>query len=106
RACPARARPRRATARRPGRSPPLAPALPARERGEVELGQRLVDEPALVVLGERLARDLLGRGDRQAGHLRADLLDRPAGLLLDVAARLLHELLAPAPGLGDGLLLA
>ncbi len=41
--------------------------------------------------------------DRQVGDLAADLLDRAAGLLLDVAASLLHQLLAPALALGDRL---
>src|SRR3954471_2047165 len=71
---------------------PLLP--PARERLEVELGQGLLDQPALVVLVERLARHLLGGHDREIGDLRADLRDRAARLGLDVAARLLHQLLA------------
>ena len=43
---------------------------------------------------ERLARDLLGRQDGEVGDLVADLLDRAPRLGLDVAARLLQQLLA------------
>ena len=43
-----------------------------------------------------LARDLLGRQDREVGDLAADLLDRAARLGLDVLARLLEQLLALA----------
>ena len=87
RACPAPGRPRTASARRPGRSLPwrLVPALRAAQGREVQLGQRLVDEALLVVGGERLRRDLLGRLDRQVGDLVADVLDRAPGLGLDVA---------------------
>ena len=59
--------------------------------------ERLLDEPLLVGLGERLARDLLGGEHGEVGDLVADLLDRAARLGLDVAARLLHHLLALAP---------
>ena len=58
------------------------------QRGEVQLGQRLVDEPPLVLGGERLARHLLRGHDGEVGDLGADLLDRAACLRLDVAARL------------------
>src|SRR6185312_7107962 len=85
------ARPRRAVRRGPGRSLPwLVPAVPA-ERGEVELLERLLDEPLLIVLVERLARDLLGREDREVGDLVADLLDRAPRLGLDVAPGLLEQ---------------
>ncbi len=60
---------------------------------EVELRQRLFDEPTLVVLVEGLAGDRLGGGDREVGDLLADLLDGAAGLGLDVAAGLLQQLL-------------
>src|SRR6476659_9256268 len=69
------------------------PAVPA-ERGEVELLERLLDQPLLVVLVERLAGDLLRRQDREVGDLVADLLDRAPGLGLDVAPGLLEQLLA------------
>src|SRR3954451_10493009 len=78
-------------------------ALLARQGGEVQLGQRLLDEALLVVGVERLAGDLLGRGDREVGHLATDLLDRAAGLRLDLAARLLHHLLALGARPGDDL---
>src|SRR4029079_6364207 len=88
-------RPRTATARRPGRSPPwsVRRVVPAQRR-EVELAQRLLDEPLLVVLGERLAGHLLGRQHGEIGDLVTDLLDRAARLGLDVAPRLGQELLA------------
>ena len=82
----------------------LVPVLPA-ERAEVELAEGLLDQALLVVLVERLAGHLLGGEDRQVGDLGADLLDRAARLGLDVAARLLQQLLALGPGLLDGLAL-
>ena len=48
----------------------------------------------LVGIGERLARDLLGREHRQVGDLATDLIDRAAGLRLDVTAGLLEQPLA------------
>src|SRR6185295_20316044 len=105
RACRAPARPRTAIGRRPGRSLPwLVPAVPA-ERGEIELLERLLDEPLLIVLVEGLARDLLGRQDREVGDLVADLLDRTARLGLDVAPGLLEQLLALDLGLLERLAL-
>ena len=73
----------------------LAAALAlAGEHAEVDLAERLVDEALLVVLVERLARDLL-RGDHgERGHLLADAVERAARLRLDLAAGLLHQLLA------------
>src|ERR1044072_3122818 len=70
-------------------APPLA-----RERREVELRQGVLDELALVVVGQRLARDLLGREDREVGDLVADLLDRAPRLGLDLAPGGLEHLLA------------
>src|SRR4051812_23638476 len=69
--------------------PPLAG-----ERREVELRQRVLDELALIGVGQGLARDLLGREDRQVGDLVADLLDRTPRLGLDLALRRLEHLLA------------
>ena len=77
----------------------LAASLPAGERREVELRQRLVDEAALVLLRQRAARHLLRGGDGEVGDLAADLGDRAPGLGLDVAAGLLEQLLAAAAGL-------
>ena len=70
--CPFRLRGcrRRARRSRPPRAPPRSGA-------------------AVVLVVERLARDLLGGEHREVGDLLADLLERAAGLLLDVAARLL-----------------
>src|SRR5690606_10712211 len=94
RASPGCWRPRRANGRRRGRSPPcLDRPLPAEAR-EVELAEGLLDEAALVVLAERLPRHLLRRLDGEVGDLLADLLDRAAGLHLDVTAGLGDELLA------------
>ena len=54
-------------------------------RGEVELAERLLDEPLLVVVVEHLARDLLGRHHRQVGDLAADVVERALARRLDVA---------------------
>src|ERR1044072_774833 len=70
-------------------APPLA-----RERREVELRQGVLDELALVVVAHLLARDLLGREDREVGDLVADLLDRAPRLGLDLALGGLEHLLA------------
>ena len=106
RACRAPRRPRTASGRRPGRSLPWpSSGAPRRARAKSSSRERLLDEPLLVVLVERLARDLLGREDRQVGDLVADLLDRAARLGLDVAPGLLHQLLALDPGLLERLAL-
>src|SRR6478672_4376642 len=81
------------------------PPLLSGERREVELAQRFLHELALVLLGERLARDLLRRQDRQAGHLLAQLADRALDRGLRVLARLLENLLARVPSLLDALAL-
>ena len=100
-------RPRRGRASRPRRSLPPSPSLPvAGERREVDLVERLLDQAAVVVVVERLAGDLLGGHHRQVGDLLADLVERPAGLRLDVLARGLHQLLAVLLGVGLGLVLA
>jgi hypothetical protein len=72
---------------------------------EVHLGERILDQAAVVVAVERLARDLLRGEHREVAHLLADLVERAPGLLLDVAPRGLHELLAGALGRGLGLVL-
>src|ERR687896_596971 len=77
--------------------------LRAGGRGEVALAERLLDQAAVVVVRERLARDLLG-GDH--GHVRdllAELVERAAGIMLDVAPRLGEQLLTLARGLHLGL---
>ena len=77
RACRRPAPPRRATGRRRWRSPPSRPQPSfAAQGGEVELGEGVLDQAALVVVGERLARDLLRGEDGEVGDLVADLLDR------------------------------
>src|SRR5680860_1206277 len=69
-------------------------ALRFREAGEVDLAQRLLDQAALVVGGQRLAGDLLGRQHGQVGDLLADLLQRAPRLGLDVALRGRDQLVA------------
>src|SRR5215218_4201698 len=82
----------------------LVAPLPTQGR-EVELVEGLLDQAALVALVERLARHLLGGPDGEVGDLLADLLDRAAGLGLDVAAGLLEHLVALGLGLGEHLAL-
>src|SRR6478735_5886091 len=60
------------------------------ELREVELADRLVDQPAVVGVGERLPGHLRRGDQRQVGDLRADLLERAARLGLDLAVGLLH----------------
>src|SRR5215213_2042640 len=105
RAAPPPGRPRRARARTSGARPPLV--LARLQHGEVELLDRLVDQAAVILLVEHLARDARGRDDRQLGHLLAQLLERAARLGLDLLARVLDpalalglELLAQAIALG------
>src|SRR5205807_10640563 len=99
RACPARERRRTASARIPGRAPPLRLGDPR----EVELGEGLLDEPALVGRVERLASDLLRGHDRQVGDLAAEVVECALGRGLDVAfgavLRLRERLLALLFGL-------
>src|SRR5438445_251211 len=78
---------------------PLSMALAvAGQRGEVELSERLLHEPALIGVVEHLPGHLLGREHGQVGDLVADLLDRAPRLGLDVPAGLLEHLLALMPG--------
>src|SRR5687767_14431534 len=72
---------------------PRSAVLLAKGR-EVELAERLLDQPLLVLGAERLAGHLLGCEDRQVRDLVADLLDRPSCLGFDVAPRLPEQLLA------------
>src|SRR5581483_5197322 len=88
--------PRRGRARRcGGRSLRPAPF----ELAEVDLGERLVDQPLLVGARERLARDLLGGEQAEPADLVADLAERLVRRLLDLAARLLEAALAVLLGL-------
>jgi hypothetical protein len=59
----------------------------------------------VILLGERLARDLLGGRDREVGDLLAQLVERSARLVLDVAPGLGEQLLALLHGLGLRLVL-
>ena len=61
---------------------------------EVEVGDRLGDEAALVLAVEHLAGDLGGGDERQLGDLAPDLLERALGLGGDLAPRLLEPALA------------
>ena len=49
--------------------------------------QELLDEPALAVVGHRLADDLAGGEQGEVGDLGADLRDRPGLLGLDLGGR-------------------
>src|SRR6201992_2233497 len=59
--------------------------LRARKRGEVDLAERLLDEPFLVRLGERFAGDFLGCQDGEVGDLATDRVERTPRLRLDLA---------------------
>src|ERR1700730_83200 len=63
------------------------------ERVEVELLERLLHEPALVLSVEGLARELLGRLHGELGDLAPDLRARPPRLDLDLAPGPLETLL-------------
>src|SRR5262245_26656465 len=67
---------------------------PLLEGREVELADRFVDQPLVVVGGEHLARHLLGRDHGQVGDLGADRLQRARRLGLDLARGLLEPALA------------
>src|SRR5207247_6503496 len=69
------------------------------ELREVDLRERLVDQALLVGAGERLARDLLRRDQRQLRDLVADLRQRVLRRLLDLALRLVEPTLAVLLGL-------
>src|SRR4029077_10296747 len=73
---------------------PLGGRAVAAQAGEVDLGQRLVDQALLVVSREGLAGHLLGRQHREVGDLLADALQGAARLRLDVAAGGGEQLLA------------
>src|ERR671937_388840 len=68
-----------------GRGASLCRAL--LQDGEVELRDRLVDQPPVVVPVEHLAGHLPGPPDGQLGPLGADLAERSVRLRLDLAAR-------------------
>ena len=77
----------------------------AAEDGEVKLGQRVLDQSSLVLLGEHLARDLLGRHDRELGDIPEELVHHAAALGLDLATGLLQHLLTPSLGCRAGIAL-
>ena len=85
---PPPARPRRARGRTCAARRPLGVAL--LQRGEVELGDRLVDEPALILGVEDLARHAGRRLEREVGDLGADQVERALRLGVDLALRLLE----------------
>ena len=60
------------------------------ESREVEVSDRLVDEPPVVGGIEHLADDALRRVDCEVSDLGADLVERAARLRLDLLARLLE----------------
>src|SRR5437660_10708429 len=69
------------------------------EHREVELGDRVVDQAAVVLVGEHLARDLRGGRERQLRDLAPDLLERALRLGRDLAPRLLDPAFALLLGL-------
>src|ERR671937_3240943 len=69
------------------------------EHREVELGDRLVDQPAVVGVVEHLPRHLRGGDEGQLGHLGADLAEGAVRLGLDLAPRLLEAALPVGLGL-------
>src|SRR5262245_51887216 len=71
----------------------------ALQHGEVELADGLLDQAAVVGVVERLARHLLRCHERQVRDLGPDLLERAAGLGLDLAPGLLQPALAIGLGL-------
>ena len=91
------ARPRRARGRTCGARRPLGAVL--LQRGEVELGDRLVDEPPLILGVEHLAGHTRGRLEREVGDLGADEVERALRLGVDLPLRLLE----PARALRLGL---
>jgi hypothetical protein len=64
------------------------------QRGEVELGDRLVDEPALILAVEDLARDPGGRFEREVRDLGTDEVERALRLRVDLPLRLLEPALS------------
>src|SRR5439155_3952367 len=66
----------------------LVPA--ALQRREVELRDRLVDQPPLVLGVEHLADEALCRLHREARNLAADLIDRARRLGVDLLAGLVE----------------
>ena len=85
--------------------PELVLRGPRRQRAEVELAERLLDQPrwSSSVSTLRVTRSVAITV--RSATSRADLLDRAARLGLDVAAGLLHQLLAPRLGVLLGLAL-
>src|SRR5262249_23073230 len=64
------------------------------ERGEVEVADRVLDQPPVIGVVEHLARDLRGRLERQLGDLVADLLESALRLGLDLPPCFLEPSLA------------
>src|SRR6266545_5277666 len=79
------------------------------ERGEIELGDRLFDQPLVVRIGEGLSGDLRRGEQRELGDLGADRAQGTARLGFDLPLRLLEpalpvglRLLSDALALGVG----
>ena len=95
RACRAPARPRTANVRRPRRSLPwVSSYVRPRRAGEVEFAEGLFDQAALVVVGQGLAGDLLGRQHGEVGDLACGSPGSRGASPPRCRVRLLHELLA------------
>ena len=63
--------------------------------------QELLDEPALALVGHRLADDLAGGEQGEVGDLGADLRDRAGLLGLDLGGRAVAQALELLAGRGD-----
>ena len=70
-------------------------------RVESALGQELLDEPALAVVGHRLADDTAGGGEGEVGDLPAQLGDGARLLRLDLGGRAVAHPVELVAGRGD-----
>src|SRR5262245_36494828 len=68
------------------------------QQREVEPLDGFLDQALVVTVVEHLARDLLGRDQREVCHLGADLLERTLGLGLDQALGLVEPALTVGLG--------
>ena len=81
----------------------LAGLRPVRDGREVRLVDRLLDQAPVVLVAQALARDLLGRQQRQRDDVVAQAARRGAGLGVDLDLGVGQDALALALGLGDEL---
>ena len=72
-----------------------------RSRRRPDLGEELLDQPALALVGHRLADDRAGGREGEVGDLAADLGDRALLLGLDLRGRPLAQPLELLAGRGD-----